>query len=50
MKNFLICGVQVDDNMDFCTPCYQKKIYEIEEEMGKKRAPSAWVRLGERPR
>ena len=46
----LICGVQIDDHRDFCTPCYQKKIYEIEEEMSKKEGPSsAREGIGEAP-
>ena len=39
MRKCLICEAPVDGNKDFCTPCYQKKIYEIEEEMSKKEGP-----------
>jgi hypothetical protein len=38
MRKCLICEAPVADNRDFCTPCYQKKIYEIEEEMSKREA------------
>ncbi|HMK51840.1 MAG TPA: hypothetical protein VK551_04985 [Thermodesulfobacteriota bacterium] len=31
MRKCLICECPVDDYRDFCTPCYQKKIRQIEE-------------------
>ena len=49
-RNCLICGVQVDDNRDFCTPCYQKKIWEINEMVNKKKASPIRVRVMKRPR
>jgi len=48
MRKCLVCGVPVDDHRDFCTRCYQKKIYEIAEEMSieqKRRSGSPCVLL-----
>ena len=35
MRKCLLCECPVDDHRDFCTPCYQKRIRQIEESMEK---------------
>jgi hypothetical protein len=35
MRKCLLCKCPVDDYRDFCTPCYQKRIRQIEEMMEK---------------
>jgi len=35
MRKCLLCECPVDDHRDFCTPCYQKRIRQIEESLEK---------------
>jgi len=35
MRKCLLCQCPVDDSRDFCTPCYQKRIRQIEQIMDK---------------
>lgn len=38
-KKCLLCKSPIDDHRDYCTPCFQKKISEIEEEYGERGGP-----------
>lgn len=49
-KKCLLCKSPIDDHRDYCTPCFQKKISEIEEEYGEEEAPSTPAKTKKRPR
>ena len=39
MRICLLCEIPIYEHWDYCTRCYQKTIYELEEEMEKKEGP-----------